>query len=342
MALSVSGLLGGSGLELGILLGDSSLNLLLLILLEPVHFLLTGLLEEDVLLSRLIDVLQEVDSGLLFSLPLGLSHFVLSLSFLLHELVNKLFVGCFIGFRLLVVLLKLDDFLAALSSLSFLNVLQGLLFCKGSLQKLLISCLLSVGLDTSKFPLGSIVIDELKVPFSVKNELLSLCLLVCLDFLSPLLLKHLLLSGFFLSIDLFCLSNCILLPCENVKSLLNLLFLCCSLILLSLDFLLMIEHPQLGVDLLLNDRLFELGFLVHELLFSLELGSGNHESGLLLSQVVGLHFEFPLEGVLHELGPLLFALLLQGVQSIGHLGSDLLGSFEGRHKFLLINFVLGG
>ena len=88
MALSVSGLLGSSGLELGILLCDGSLNLLLLILLEPVHFLLAGLLEEDVLLSRLIDVLQEVDSGLIFSLPLGLSHFVLSLGFLLHELVN--------------------------------------------------------------------------------------------------------------------------------------------------------------------------------------------------------------------------------------------------------------
>jgi hypothetical protein len=143
------------------------------------------------------------------------------------------------------------------------------------------------------------VVDQLEVPFSVKNELLSLCLLVCLDFLSPLPLKHLLLSSFFFSVNLFCLSNCILLPSENIESLLNLLFLCCSLILLSFNFLLMIEHPQLGVDLLLNDRLFELGFLVHELLFSLELGSGNHESSLLLSQVVSLHFEFSLEGVLH-------------------------------------------
>ena len=132
MALSVSGLLGSSGLELGILLSDGGLNLLLLILLEPVHFLLAGLLEEDVLLSRLIDVLQEVDSGLLFSLPLGLSHFILSFGFLLHELVNQFFIRSFISLRLLVVLLKLNDFLAALGSLSFLNVLQGLLFRKGS------------------------------------------------------------------------------------------------------------------------------------------------------------------------------------------------------------------
>tara|TARA_B110000503_G_C7081519_1_gene385373 strand:+ start:145 stop:408 length:264 start_codon:yes stop_codon:yes gene_type:complete len=87
----------------------------------------------------LIDVLQEVDSGLILSLPLGLSHFELSLGFLLHELVNQLFIGSFISLRLLVVLLKLNNFLAALCSFSFLNVLQGLLLCKGSLQKLLIS-----------------------------------------------------------------------------------------------------------------------------------------------------------------------------------------------------------
>jgi hypothetical protein len=50
----------------------------------------------------------------------------------LHELVNQFFIRSFISLRLLVVLLKLNDFLAALGSLSFLNVLQGLLFRKGS------------------------------------------------------------------------------------------------------------------------------------------------------------------------------------------------------------------
>ena len=126
MALSVSGLLGSSGLELGILLSDGGLNLLLLILLEPVHFLLAGLLEEDVLLSRLIDVLQEVDSGLLFSLPLGLSHFVLSFGLLLDELINKLLVGFLVGSSLLIVLLELDDLLSSLLLFGILDGGEGL------------------------------------------------------------------------------------------------------------------------------------------------------------------------------------------------------------------------
>lgn len=132
MSLSVCCLLGRSGLELGILLGDGSDDLLLLIRLEPVHFLLASLLEEDVLLSRLVHILQEVDSCLFFSLPLSFSHFVLSFGFLLDELIDELFIRCFIGLRLLVVLLKLNDFLAALGSLCFLDVLEGLLSGEGS------------------------------------------------------------------------------------------------------------------------------------------------------------------------------------------------------------------
>jgi hypothetical protein len=45
MTLSVYCLLGGSGLEFGILLGNGGHDLVLLIGLEPVHFLLAGLLE---------------------------------------------------------------------------------------------------------------------------------------------------------------------------------------------------------------------------------------------------------------------------------------------------------
>ena len=253
MSFSVCCLLGGSGLELGILLGDGSHNLILLVRLEPVHFLLASLLEEDVFLSRLIHVLQEVDSCLFFSLPLGLSHFVLSFGLLLDELIDQLFIGSFIGLRLLVVLLKLNDFLAALGSLCFLNVLEGLLSGEGSLQELLISTLFSLSLDGSKFSLSSVMVDEFKVSLSVKDELLSLSLLVSFDLLGPLPLKHVLLSSFFLSINVLCLGDGILLPSKDVKSLLNLLLLNTSLVLLSLDFLLMIEHPKLGVDLLLND-----------------------------------------------------------------------------------------
>lgn len=45
--------------------------------------------------------------------------------------------------------------------------------------------------------------------------------------------------------------------------------------------------------------------------------------------------------MLHELGPLLLALLLETIEPLGHLGSDLLRGFKGRHEFLLINLILG-
>jgi hypothetical protein len=171
----------------------------------------------------------------------------------LDEFIHKFLICSFISLRLFVVFLKLNNFLAALGSLGFLNLLEGLLSSKGSFQKLLISCLFSIALDGSKFFLSGIVIDQFKIPLSVKDELLSLCFLVSFDLLGPLPLKHVLLSGFFLSINLLCLGNGILLPGENIKSLLDLLFLDLRLVLLSLNFLLVIKHPQLGVDLLLNN-----------------------------------------------------------------------------------------
>ena len=90
--LSSSGLLGSSSLVLSRLLGDGSFNLSLLVLLEPLSFSLLVLLQEDVLLSRSIDILQKVDFGLLFSLPNSILHLILPLSLLLDELINKLLI----------------------------------------------------------------------------------------------------------------------------------------------------------------------------------------------------------------------------------------------------------
>jgi hypothetical protein len=340
--LSRGGLLRCSGFELGILLGDGGLDLLLLVVLEPFHFLLAGLLEQDVLLPGLINVLQEVDPGLLFSLPLGLSHFVLSLGLLLHEFIDQLLVGSFVGLRLLVILLELNDFPAAFSSLSLLNILEGLFSSKSGRKEFLVSLLFGFGLNGSEFPLGGVVVDELDVPLSVQDEFLSLGLLISVGLLGPLLFEHCLFSGFLLGINLLGLRNCVLLPGENVESFLDLLLLVGSLLLLSLHFLLVVEHPEFGVDLLLNDGLLQLMFLVHELLFSFNLGSCDHESGLFPSQVIGLHFELPLECVLNLLGPLFFSLLLESIESIGHFSSHLLWSFKISQKFLLVLFILCG
>jgi len=206
--------------------------------------------------------------------------------------------------------------------------LEGLFSGEGSLEQFLVSLLPSVSLDGSEFSFGGVVVDELDVSFSMQDEFLSLSFFIGFDLLGPLVLEHLLLSGFFLSVDVLRLRNGILLPGEDVEGLLDLLLLEGALLLLSLDFLLVVEHPEFGVDLLLNDGLLQLLSLVHELLFSFDLGSGYHEGGLFLSQVIGLHFEFSLESVLNHLGPLSFSLLLKGVESIGHFCSDLLWSFK--------------
>jgi hypothetical protein len=57
------------------------------------------------LFSGLVDVLEQVDSGLLFSLPLSLPHFVLSLCLLLNEFVNELLISSLVTLSFLVVLL---------------------------------------------------------------------------------------------------------------------------------------------------------------------------------------------------------------------------------------------
>ena len=94
--LSICLFLCSSSLELSVLLSNGSFNLILLILFEPFHFFLLLLLQKDVLFSRLINVFQQVNPGLLFSLPLGLSHLVLSLCLLLDELINQFFICFFI------------------------------------------------------------------------------------------------------------------------------------------------------------------------------------------------------------------------------------------------------
>ena len=94
--LSICLFLCSSSLELSVLLSNGSFNLILLILFEPFHFFLLLLLQKDVLFSRLINVFQQVNPGLLFSLPLGFSHLVLSLCLLLDELINQFFICFFI------------------------------------------------------------------------------------------------------------------------------------------------------------------------------------------------------------------------------------------------------
>lgn len=60
---------------------------------KPVSFLLHRLFQQDVLLTVLVDVLEEVDAGLVFTAPLLLASIPLLLVFILRQLVDHLFVS---------------------------------------------------------------------------------------------------------------------------------------------------------------------------------------------------------------------------------------------------------
>ena len=187
MTLSISGFFRCSSSELSILLSNGSFNLMFLICYKPLFLLFILLLKENIFFTGLIDIFKEVDSGLLFSRPLSLSHFILSLSFLLNKFINKFLVSSLVIFGLFVVLLKFHNFLSSLSSFCFLNIFKSLFSSKSSCEKFLISLFFNTVLDISEFSLCSVMIYELKVSFSIENEFLSLCLFISFNFSSPLI-----------------------------------------------------------------------------------------------------------------------------------------------------------
>ena len=85
-----------------------SFHVLALVLLHPLLFVLLLLLEFDVLFSVLVDILKQVDAGLVLAVPLFLTLLPLLGVFLRHQLVNHSLVGLFVGLLLRGVLLQFD------------------------------------------------------------------------------------------------------------------------------------------------------------------------------------------------------------------------------------------
>jgi len=120
MSLSSSCLLGFSGLILSILLGNSSFNLIFVVVLLPIGFPLHLLFEQYVFFSSLVDIFEQINSSLVLSCPLCISHFELSLSFLFDNFVNHRFIFSFVIFALSVVDLEVNNFLSSFSSKSIM------------------------------------------------------------------------------------------------------------------------------------------------------------------------------------------------------------------------------
>lgn len=71
---------------------DLGIDLVLVVLLEPLSLFLEGLLKKYVLLTVLVDVLKEVDTSLILTTPLLFTSVPLVLVLLLSQLVNHALV----------------------------------------------------------------------------------------------------------------------------------------------------------------------------------------------------------------------------------------------------------
>ena len=106
-----------------------SIDLGLVVVLEPLSLILESLLEEDVLLAILVHILQEVDTGLVLTTPLLLTSIPLFLVFLLNKSFNLALVSSLVRSSILVMLLELLDFPTASQSLCIFVITYSLLLC---------------------------------------------------------------------------------------------------------------------------------------------------------------------------------------------------------------------
>ena len=115
-------LFGSSSFVLSILLCNRRFHLLFLVWFMPVSFSLILLFQQDVLFARLINILQEVNSSLIFSLPLCVSHLVLSLRFLGYFFIHGFLKGSLVIGWLLVVCLQFHNFFPSLGNCSLFEI----------------------------------------------------------------------------------------------------------------------------------------------------------------------------------------------------------------------------
>ena len=137
------------------------LILLELVVLQPLGFFLLFLLEQDGLLTILVYILHEIDSGLILSSPLGLSCFPLLNVLVLNELIDHLFIFGFLISDIAVMLLKLDNLIPTSLFFSGLQVLHLLLSGEGCIEQFLVSQSVLLFSQFSELFLSGIMVDQL-------------------------------------------------------------------------------------------------------------------------------------------------------------------------------------
>ena len=269
-----------------VLLVNLSINALLFMVAEPVGFFLQSLLEKNVLLTVLIHVLEEVDTGLVFTSPLLFTSVPLLLVFLLSKFINSAFVGGSIACRVLIMGLEFLDLTTSFQTLILLVLLDSLLTTKGLVKEHLIAALLLLASSFSKLLLGGVMGNQLQVSLAVKKESLVSIKLLLLLFDRPLLLKHGLLILDEISLLLSLHLTGVFLPVKNGHGISDLLLLLTSLSHLSFELLLSVELPELGVHLLLKHLLLDIAALVDQLLLALDSGTIVVELGIFFAESV--------------------------------------------------------
>ena len=106
-----------------------SIDLGLVVIPEPFSLFLESLLKKDVLFAILVHILQEVDTGLVFTAPLLLTIIPLFLVFLLSKIFNHFLMSGLVRRSILVMPLELLDLPATSQSLSFFVITNSLLIC---------------------------------------------------------------------------------------------------------------------------------------------------------------------------------------------------------------------
>ena len=269
-----------------VLLVNLGIDSLLLMVTEPVSFFLQSLLEKNVLLTVLIHVLEEVDTGLVFTSPLLFTSIPLLLVFLLSKFINSAFVGGSIACRVLIMGLEFLDLTTSFQTLILLVLLDSLLTSKGLVKEHLIAALLLLASSFSKLLLGGVMGNQLQVSLAVKKESLVSIKLLLLLFDRPLLLKHGLLILDEISLLLSLHLTGVFLPVKNGHGISDLLLLLTSLSHLSFELLLSVELPELGVHLLLKHLLLDIAALVDQLLLALDSGTIVVELGIFFAKSV--------------------------------------------------------
>ena len=269
-----------------VLLVNLSIDALLFMVAEPVGFFLQSLLEKNVLLTVLIHVLEEVDTGLVFTSPLLFTSIPLLLVFLLSKFINSAFVGGSIACRVLIMGLEFLDLATSFQTLILLVLLDSLLTTKGLVKEHLIAALLLLASSFSKLLLRGVMGNQLQVSLAVKKESLVSIKLLLLLFDRPLLLKHGLLILDEISLLLSLHLTGVFLPVKNGHGISDLLLLLTSLSHLSFELLLSVELPELGVHLLLKHLLLDIAALVDQLLLALDSGTIVVELGIFFAKSV--------------------------------------------------------